>query len=636
MSRLSIPMNPFRNMDMDETLKIFKDMKTDRIFLACVERYPFKSNARRKKLLETCKTTHQFLKSEGFETALWIHTLGFGIKVDAHNYESAKNYTRRVTIMGETADDCMCPENEEFTEDLCTFVKEIAETGIEMLVLDDELCQSGVPGIGCACDLHMKKYQDLLGEQIAREELADKIFTGGPNKYRSAWFKMQGDTLRNFCRSLRKAADEVNPNMRMGFCAGYTSFDLEGADAIELTKILAGGTKPFLRYTGAPYWYAQKRFGHQSMQTIVEIVRQQVMWCENENIELFAEADSYPHNCFQVPSAYVEGFDLATKVLNNMDTLKYVVGYVSQPWYEKAYANEHINHLSLYGEIAKAFDDKKPLGIRIYQSMKVLENADFSNTFAGEDYFRNYWMNEQSSIIPTSAAIPTTYEGEGLCGMAFGEQAKYLPESAFRKGLILDIKAAKILQSQGIDVGLQSSAPLDYVPVERFHSYGTDTVLCWTSKVYDVKLKQGAKVLSTFYYEGIETPAAYLYENSAHQRFMVYGFDLEDLPCHSGALLSYCRGRQLNDCCEWLGGEKMPVICNGHPMLYCICKENESEIAAGYFNYHADEINNAEIKLTSNPSKVQFINCDGEVNGNTVTIRHIKSFGFAGIVFSKK
>ncbi|MEE1047970.1 MAG: hypothetical protein U0M60_11160 [Clostridia bacterium] len=635
MGKLSVSMNINWDMDMNEYVRVFKDMKVDRIFMAFLDRGPFKSCERRTNNIKTYIEKRKFFEENGFETALWISTLGYGGAVTEYNKEAAKNFVRKKTFGGVSRDDCFCPEDKSFTEVMCEFVKEIAASGTEMLMLDDELCISGVPGLGCTCDLHMKKYCELIGEEITREELPDKIFTGGKNRYRDVWLKMHGDSLREFCASLRRAVDEVNPNMRMGFCAGFTSYDLEGVDAIELTKILAGNTRPFLRFTGAPYWCACNRYEHQLMQTIVEITRQQYEWCKSEDIEVFAEADSYPHNRFEVPCSYVEGFDIATRVSDNMDTLKYVMGYYTQPQYEPSYANEHIAHLGLYDEIAKAFDNKEHIGIRIYEEMRIIENQDLPKKFIGEEPIRNYWMYNQASVIPTAAAIPTTYSGDGICGMAFGEQAKYLPDTAFNKGLIIDIKAAEILQANGIDVGLKSRKSLGYFPVERFEKYGTDIFIqCYTNS-YNIEISDKAEVISTYYYEGIETPSAYLYENEKGQRFMVYAFDMEEVHNRSGLILSYCRGRQLNDAIEWLSGEKMPVVCNGQPKLYCICKEDESEISAGYLNFHADEINNAEIKFANKAKSVRFINCEGEATEEGAVIKHIKSFGFAGIVIEK-
>ncbi len=636
MGKLSVSMNSILDADINKYIKTFKEMKVDRVFMGLTGRGgAFNEPERKAKVFQKYVEKRDLLENHGFETALWISTLGYGGPVADFNHEICKDFTRKVSITGKSHDDCFCPTDENLIETICNFVRYVAKSGTKMLQFDDDLCLSATPGIGCACDTHMERYQKLLGENITREELADKIFTGGKNRYRDVWLKMQGDTLRYFCQRLRDAADEINPKMRMGFCAGGTSFDLEGVDAIELTKILAGNTKPFLRFTGAPYWYTSKKHNIQMLQTVVEITRLQYEWCKNQGVELFTEADSYPHNRFQVPASHVEGFDLATRVAENLDSLKYVMGYFSQPDYEMRYANEHIKHLKLYEEIAKAFDDKEATGIRIYEQMRMVENLELPEKFTDESSIISHWIHNHASAIPISGAIPTTYSGDGICGMAFGEQAKYLPETAFEKGLIIDLRAAEILQEKGIDVGLKSKKLLDYLPVERFPQYKTDTFLACYTTAYNIEISDKADVISTFYYEGTETPAAYLYENENGQRFMVYGFVYSELYERSGNIFSYCRGRQINDSMEWLGGKKMPVECNGHPKLYCICKENESGIAAGYFNFHEDEINDAEVIFEKKPSKVEFINCDGIKTENGVIIKHMKAFGFAGILIHK-
>jgi hypothetical protein len=118
-----------------------------------------------------------------------------------------------------------------------------------------------------------------------------------------------GDSLRDFARKMRESADKVDPSIRMGFCSGYTSWDLEGADAIELTKIFAGDNKPFLRYTGAPYWVPQVRFKGQSLQTIVERIVQEINRAyESENFiynELLKEK-SFAEDCDAALQAAIE------------------------------------------------------------------------------------------------------------------------------------------------------------------------------------------------------------------------------------------------------------------------------------------------------------------------------------------
>ena len=350
-------------------------------------------------------------------------------------------------------------------------------------------------------------------------------------------------------------------------------------------------------------------------------------------MELFTEADSYPHSRFQCPACYVELFDLATRVSDDMDVLKYVMGYYAQPWYDMGYINKHEKNLDLYDEIKEVFGDKKATGIRIYEEMRTIRDTDLPDHFKGENQIMERWVS-QASVIPTSVAIPTTYAGTGIFGMAFGENAKYLPESAFEKGLVLDLKAAEILQEKGIDVGLLKIGEAIPNAVERFDEYKTSTFL-GDCIGYDIEINENTRVLSEFLMQEKTCPSVYLYENAYGQRFMVYAFKIEEMWCQSGTLLSYCRGMQLNDCAMWLGGKNFPVVCNNHPKLYCICKEGEKKVAAAYFNCHPDEIENAEIKTEHKIEKIRFINCSGKVVDGNITIDYIKPYGFAAVEFAK-
>lgn len=635
MARVFVPIHVGRNQDFEKIIENLKKVKADRVYLALGDRMTFERCSLRSERLKRLKEMDGRLKKEGFETAAWIATCGYGGQVPYYNKELAKDLHRRTSIMGKTLDDSFCPYDEKFINIVCDYIEDIAKTGIDAIMLDDELIQSVLPGIGCACELHMSEYQKRLGEKIERKELAEKLFTGKSNRYRDVWIDLMGETLNNFCKRLREAADKINPNIRMGFCASCTSWDFEGIDAVELFKTLAGKNKPFLRFTGAPYWYSYKRFGLQSLQNIIECVRQQYQWAKESGAEVFTEADPYPHNRHQTPACYVELFDLATRVSDDMDCLKYMMGYYAEPWYDMGYINKHTKNLKLYDEIKAVFNDKKPTGIRIYEEMRTIKGAELPNEFVGEDQILSRWF-QQASIIPTSVAIPTTYENEtGIFGMAFAENARYLPQTAFEKGLVIDLKAAEILQEKGIDVGLLSSEKIEGVVIERFDDYGTRTYLL-DNAGYDINIKDKARALSWFEYEDKTTPAVYLYENTNGQRFMVYAIRIEEMWHQSGMLLSYCRGIQLNDCAKWLGGEDFPVVCNNNPMLYCICKENEKKTAAAYFNCHPDEIENAEIKVRKKAENVRFMNCSGHAENDRIIIDYIKPYGFAAIEFDRQ
>ncbi len=632
MNKISIPVFVKDDTNLDELVGTLKKAKAQRVFIAS-ERPPFGNEELQDMFAKQLSKNKEKFEKNDIEVAVWINTMGMGVgSVKKYNADACKNYMRKMSISGVRYNDSFCPLDRQFVGGICSYVQKLAANGFEMIMLDDDFTLSASPGIGCCCELHMNEFRRRIGENIRREELAAKVFTGGKNAYRDAWFEMMNDTLKEFCRDLRMALDCVNPNARLGFCAGFTSWDLDGADVIELTDILAGKTKPFLRLTGAPYWYSQKRFGKYSLQLIAEITRQQVKWCENRrDIEIFSENDSYPRLSAVTPAAHTELFDQMLRVCEGVDSLKYIIDYLD-PNRKNRYTTEHMRNMELYKKISDVFDDKECIGVRIYENAHLLKDAELSPDFKGEASVTNRWFN-QAAQIPSIHAVPITYNGSGICGMVFGENAKYLPADAFEKGLIIDLKAAQILQNNGIDVGLISKKKITENVFEHFADYDTKESLYANTTVYNIETRPGARVISVFVGETDTYPSAYLYQNDSGQRFMVYAFDIQDVLPQSGLLVSPSRGMQLNDSIEFLAGRRMPVVCSGNPLLYCICKQGENSCAAAYFNCSDEEIINAQIELSFTPKKIRFINCDGFESDGGVTVSRILPYKMAAIEF---
>lgn len=649
MNDIYIPVSACQDPNnLKKTLEDIQKAQASRVYLALgdVGRIPFERGPFRSRLMEQLKEASEFFLRAGIESAAWIGTLGFGIPTTHYNQAVAKDYTRIRSICDRVADDALCPSDPNFTAMTCGVLEDIARTGVRMIMLDDELCMSVRPGIGCACERHMAEYRQRIGQTVSRQQLGSLIFTGTPNRYRDAWLDCMGETLKAFCRSLRAAVDRVDPTIRLGFCAGYTSWDFEGADAIELTRILAGNTKPFLRLSGAPYWLTARRFGRQSLATYIEYARTQYAWCKNADteIEVFTEADTYPRDRFHTPAAYSEAFHLATLASDRLPVLKYMYDYMCAPDFETGYVEAHVRNQALREQILQTFSDKQSVGIRVYETMRRLKNADLGNLFPqdepptheAEKKLMQRYAFSSAQMMLTPHAIPTVYEGTGLCGIAFGENARALPKEAFRHGLILDIKAANILQERGIDVGLLCAEPIKGGFMERFEGASPDADLFQTTSVYRISVKNTAQILS--YYQSNEffstekSPAAYRYQNENGERFLVYAFDSEEQQDSSSLYWSYGRGKQIADAVEWLGSTPLPMRCERHPHLYAVCKENNGVTAIGFVNCCEDEIIGANVTFPRAVRPIQWIGCTGsQTDPTSLRIDSIKPFGFSGV-----
>ena len=606
-----------------------KRIKADGVFIASLQR---------SKLLfgkqEECETVARtlgeqvsYFKSHGFIVGIWISSFGFGEPLSDYIAQTMDGEPRITSVSGRVAGDAFCPEGEKFTALNARELQAIAKYAKpDMIMLDDELCLSVRPGLGCFCEKHMRLYEEKFGKAHTREELKELIFTGYNEQYRKGWQQVVGDSMRKFCTAMRKAVDEVDNTIRMGFCSGYTSWDVEGADAVELTKLLAGNTKPFLRFTGAPYWVARdrRRFDAQKLGEVIECTRQQSQWCEGQGIETFCETDTYPRPRYYVPFNICEAFDVALRASGDMGSLKYLFCYNANPDFELGYAKRHERNMPLYDFIDKHFDGKKAVGVRVFDEQRKIAYKTLGDTVTESALMRGLFSPAAGMLSQHS--IPTTYGEEYDCGIAFGDTADYVKK--FPKKMIIDGDAAIRLQKRGVDVGLVENKGKRSFFYEQFgenmpfsYQWGHTTALDFT---VNEKAKAESKFLDI---NGGEFMASYRYDNGETQ-FLVLCIDAYESSRCSHAFLSYYRQKQLLN----LIGNKYPYI-QGQPGVYTLCKDDENERAVLFVNISEDDLFDFEIELDKPYKSAQIFGAEGALDGDKITVTStIPAYGALAVV----
>ena len=159
MGRVFVPVSAQLNQDLDKTLFDLERIGAKRVYITICERFSFERGERRDAVIASLKKTIEFFDSHGYETSVWTDSIGFGSPIPRYNAEVTKNYTRLRSITGKGIGDAFCPLDEGFVDMYCELIADIARAGAKMIMLDDELCLSVRPGIGCACELHMKEYR---------------------------------------------------------------------------------------------------------------------------------------------------------------------------------------------------------------------------------------------------------------------------------------------------------------------------------------------------------------------------------------------------------------------------------------------------------------------------------------------
>ena len=560
--------------------------------------------------LKLIKELIQYYKENGIETLVWLgETIGHrsGKATDNSPYDCIRNIDK-----GDI--NAYCPLGEKFRNDFCTWVKNIAQCGADMIMLDDDFRLAVRGGnLGCFCDLHMAKLEEELGEKITPEELKPYLVSGSKNKYRSAWIKVQNESMIDFAKELREALDTVSPSTRLGICCvGY----MAGFEQ-EVTQIMAGKTKPFMRLCGAPYWGAP-------LPVSIEIERTQKSWYKNSNYELFSEGDTYPRPRFVCSASKLECFDMILRASGEMDgILKYMLDYVSDADYETGYIDNMVKNIPLYTEIDKHFGNKRCLGVRPYNVMKLYEGADIPK---GDD--APAYLYYPSLYFAVSNSLPITYE-DGNVNILFGENARHIKESELKNGNIIDINAAKILISRGIDVGIKNflddeeyivkgftDVPSEYFPDEDLH-----TRLDLGPKALPIETDDNAEGLSYIKKGDKLYYSAYRYENSDGMKFLVFNFNADDGKNLCGWFTSYARRRQVEETIIWMNNKSLPAHIDGnYPYLYIMTKGDEASMTVGLWNLFDDAIDNARIKINIDFKNVKFINCEGHTEGNTIVL----------------
>lgn len=618
MYKLSIPLS-LQTLNDDSIpvyLDEFRKAGVQRIFL--IENTPIylKNNPIFK---GTSRLAHfiSFFKKQGFEVGVWMCAFGHGdLFASGKSRERFTKLTKIKGVDGRTTDEGFCPLDENLQARFYEAVKLVSAMHPDIIMLDDDFrLNVRSYNMGCCCDKHLKLFYDEVGEIIPVDNLEETIFTGGKNKYRTAWLKVMGQSLTDFAKMLRNAVDEVDETVRMGACAVYSTWDFDGVDMIELSKALAGKTRPFMRTIGAPYHGIHPQY-------VIEHTRMQSSWCKDEDIEIFAEGDTFPRPRYASASRFLELFDMALLSVGATDgILKYMFDFRFDVNYENGYNMRHLRNKKLREGIKEIFGGKEPVGVKICETMRKVENFDLPLEYKPgvATFVQNTYFSVAAKLMSENA-IPTVYgKNTGYPAVIFGENAKYIDEDELENGAILDAVAAKILKSRGIDTGLINSEPGEFTG--EFFPDENDGYMSIAPIV-----KHRAECLPGVIPESFFTPgdsiASYRYENKSGQRFYVLLSDMYKSDANNfNYFLSYYRQKHLTDGIAWLCRRALPAVCNKNPYLYIqSAKGEDGSMAVALFNMNFDEIIEPSITLDSNYSEIKCLNCVAELCSDTVKL----------------
>ncbi len=609
-----------------------------------------RSEAMLKTECENFKTARDHLVKNGFQVGAWLApTIGYGGKFWGDN-DAGNAFTHiRHLRTGEDCPGAFCPCDEAFVADFLNTLTAIVKMGVKTIMFEDDFTLMGGKfwrDLGCACEDHIADFCRRAGETLTREEIAERVFTGGKNRYRDIWREMQRDTLVGFVQKIEQAVHAIDPEVRIGLSANASSYDVEGVSVAELARIIAGDTRPFVRMTGAPYWKQAL-----TLAPSIEAIRVQTGWC-GDGIDLMTEGDTYPRPRHWVSSAFLEHYDMILRADGNTDlTLKYMIDYNSNAEYETGYVARHRKNKPHYDEIERRFSGKTTVGVHLFEKDTTFADRVLDEDCPIERFPAIGYLPFASQVLLTDNCIPITYTDTGYPTVAMGENARYVTDEQMKNGIITDAIGAKRLMERGIDIGVSEIRRAVAPRAEYYHAPQDYTlaIVPKTAAFYEMTVKEGAILDSEFVIaEGTglagvtpsialannpKYPACVRYENADGQKFMIYGFMIDTLvsdnPWVPGIFRNYYRQQQLVEGIKWLG-KSLPAVCRKNPELYTLCRKDENSMAVGLWNNFPDGVLEPVIELDGEYRSVDFYHCNGRLDGNRVILDdELRAYDFA-------
>ena len=292
----------------------------------------------------------------------------------------------------------VCPGDEGFREYLYNAFVTITKCNPDMIMVDDDFRLLIHGGKGCACPLHMKRFNELMGTNLSREDLLSEIEkdTDLGRKYYEVFVKTQRESLVETARVMRKAIDSVNPKQPGSFCC--VGDIVEFAD--EITEILSGeGNPKIVRINNAAYCKSDIKEVTESFYKGASQIQKLKPYADY----ILAETDTCPQNRYSTSASMLHAHYTGSILEGAMGAKQWITRLASyEPESGMAYREKLAKYSKFYEELAGVIDGIKWWGF----NMPIYQTPQYS--YHNEWYDKNFWY----SCALNRLGLPVYFSGE--------------------------------------------------------------------------------------------------------------------------------------------------------------------------------------------------------------------------------
>ena len=204
-------------------------------------------------------------------------------------------YQRYIAVSDGSERYVVCPSDKNFQEYMYHAARLLASCEPECIMVDDDYRMIARPGRGCACPLHLRRFNELAGTSWSREELTAYMYSDEQYKpeYTEAFIETQKESLVECAKAIRAGIDSVNPAIQGAYCC----VDQEMQFAPEIAGVLAGKGNPTIVRVGNGYYTAKS--AREIVNCFYRAATQTAKLRDKVDV-LLAETDTIPHNRYSL------------------------------------------------------------------------------------------------------------------------------------------------------------------------------------------------------------------------------------------------------------------------------------------------------------------------------------------------
>lgn len=509
--------------------------------------------------------------------------------------------------------DSVCPLDTGFHEYIYNVMRTVASENPECIMVDDDFRTIWFKGEGCACPLHMARFNEKAGTNLTDRELWEIVNDKNDErrkKYTDIFIEVQKDSLVETAKIMRAGIDSVNPKLPASYCCCGNNAEF----AYEIASVLAGEGNPVtVRINNGNYTPAGARF----FSRVFHRAATQIEKLRGKVDVILAETDTCPQNRYSTGAMSLHTHYTGT-ILEGANGAKHWITRLAtyEPESGVAYRKILSKYNGFYEKLAQIQPTLKWKGCRIFTP----NTPDFTYGRVKEEW--DGW----SYCVLERLGLPmyfSSQNGGALCleGDADSRMSDEEVLKALSGTVLLASDTAANLEARGFSkyTGVSVRQWNGKTPIKEKFLNGALANIQRKIKelvpLYD-SVKIDSYATNTVDSENFENlfPAVTVFENSIGGTVITFSgtpvaeFNLVE----AFSFLTYTRKQQLIRLLMPTGN--LPLYYPGDEEVYMKLAETESgEYLAAIFNIGLDPIENIDLISGFTPKAVKILTPSGEI-----------------------